>query len=395
MRVEVKKGADGVFYARPYLGRTPEGKIIQPYKSFPSASTREEAQSLADTWAANLTADGMVKSARLVDLLGEYIDLRARNGASPNSVKSYRLFLRGYVARFIGTANARDLGVADFNRFEQRLLVPRDRGGAGLCRNSVLAVHNFLRGAYNHFVKAGVCEYNPMIYVAKPSPERYEAAALSEWDFASVDAALESALRPEVEDAPATRSAALAFASWLALRTGMRCGEVCAVQRREVYRRSMYVHVGGTVIEEAGVRPYRKNVTKGRKCRNVSVTERDMAVIDAFTALQDRVYGAMPPDAHLVTVDGGCMRPTTVSAAFSRIRDSLGLPKGMTFHGLRHTHATWCLANGVDLKTLSERLGHADEATTLRIYAHVLPGRDALAARAFGDAAEQARGGGS
>ena len=64
----------------------------------------------------------------------------------------------------------------------------------------------------------------------------------------------------------------------------------------------------------------------------------------------------------------------------------------MTFHSLRHTHASWCLAHGVDLKTLSERLGHADEATTLRIYAHVMPGRDAAAARAFEEAARMAAG---
>ena len=55
----------------------------------------------------------------------------------------------------------------------------------------------------------------------------------------------------------------------------------------------------------------------------------------------------------------------------------------MTFHGLRHTHATMCLDAGVDIKTLSERMGHADEATTLKLYAHVLKGRDQAAAEAF------------
>ena len=66
------------------------------------------------------------------------------------------------------------------------------------------------------------------------------------------------------------------------------------------------------------------------------------------------------------------------------------MPEGFTFHDWRHTHATWLLTHGVDLKTVSERLGHADEATTLRIYAHVLPGRDAYAASIFEQAAAQA-----
>ena len=55
------------------------------------------------------------------------------------------------------------------------------------------------------------------------------------------------------------------------------------------------------------------------------------------------------------------------------------------FHTLRHTHATWLLYNGVDIRTVSERLGHAKVTTTLELYAHVLPGRDDLAAETFGE----------
>jgi integrase len=43
------------------------------------------------------------------------------------------------------------------------------------------------------------------------------------------------------------------------------------------------------------------------------------------------------------------------------------------FHDLRHTAATLLIAAGVPAKVVSEMLGHADVATTLRIYAHVLP----------------------
>ena len=198
MDVKVKRGADGVFECRLYLGRGIDGKAIRPYKRFPHAATEGEAQALAETWAANVTADGTVRSARLTDLLEDYVQLRERNGASPNSAKSYRLFTR-YVARFLKTANARDLGVIDFNRFEQRLLMAKGEGGQGLCRNSVINVHNFLRGAYNHFVDAGICDANPLVYVAKPSPERHEAAAITEWDFEGFNGKLEGALGKEIE----------------------------------------------------------------------------------------------------------------------------------------------------------------------------------------------------
>lgn len=391
MGVKVKRGADGIWECRLYLGRSFDGKAIRPYKRFPHAATEEEAQALAETWAANLTADGTVRSARLTDLLADYVQLRERNGASPNSIKSYRLFTR-YVARYLKTANARDLSVMDFNRFEQRLLMSKDEGGQGLSRNSVINVHNFLRGAYNHFVDAGVCDANPLVYVAKPSPERHEAMAITEWDFEELNGKLEGALSGEIATRDEYRKAVYAFAAFLSLVTGMRVGEVCAVDRIDVKRSLLFIHVGGTVIEKEGEKPYRRNVTKGRKCRNIAVTEDDIAVIDAFVGAQNRILGRLGASSPLVTLDGGYMRPTTISRAFSRIRDACGLPREITFHSLRHTHASWLIANGCDLKTLSERMGHADEATTLRIYGHLMPGRDKAAAQLFSEAKKRASG---
>ena len=43
----------------------------------------------------------------------------------------------------------------------------------------------------------------------------------------------------------------------------------------------------------------------------------------------------------------------------------------ITFHGLRHIHATILIANGENIKVVSERLGHSDITTTLNIYTHV------------------------
>lgn len=383
MNVTVRLDRDGVWYARPYLGRAADGSPVRPYRRFPRAASREEAQAMADTWALALTADGRVHSAVLTDLLAEYIDLRERMGASPNTVKTYRLFNRRYVGSYLKGAVAGELTAVDLTRFEARLLAPAAEGGAGLGRNTVLGVHHFLRGAFKHWVAAGVLESNPMVSVRHPSPERHEAAVVDEWDLPRLDSALEGPFTGEVETLGDYVRAVHAFAAWLSLRTGLRVGEVCALRRRDVSARRMSVHVGGTVIEAPGRRPYRRDITKGRRSRNVSVTRADMRSIGGFAELQGRFVAGLGADSPLVTVDGSWMRPTTVSTRFTELRRSLGLPEGLTFHGLRHTHATMCLDAGVDLKTLSERMGHADEATTIRLYAHVLEGRDRAAAEAF------------
>lgn len=381
MNVEVKQDAKGVWYAQPYLGRTVDGKQIRPRKSFPDAGTRAQAQELANEWVAGISAGGQVKSLFIADMLAEYRKERAAKDIAPSTVRRWETSTK-YVAKYLAGKTVTELTVMDFNDFETRLLLPKEKNGQGLSRNTVRGVHYFLRGAYNHWVNAGICDGNPMFYVQEPSEEKHEAIAIDEWDFETLNKALSSELAPETHDAGTMRQAAYSFAAWLALHTGMRVGEVCAVRRRDVSRRLGYIHVCGTVVElRGGVE--RRDTTKSKRSRNVSLTEKDFATVYAFIGLQDGFCGSLTPNAPLVTVDGSFMRPNTVSKAFSRLRDRLGLPKTCTFHSLRHTHATWCLAEGVDLKTLSERLGHADESTTLKTYAHLMKGRDQAAAQAF------------
>lgn len=395
---KVRRGTDGVWECRLYLGRDVDGKAIRPYRRFPDAVDEEDAQAIADVWASNLTANGTVASTRLADLLEDYVELRERNGASPNSTRSYRLFIR-YVARYLKNANARDLGTIDFHRFEERLHMGKAEGGQGLSRNSINNVHMFLRGAYRWFVESGICDTNPLVSVAHPSPEHHEAAAVSEWDYKAFNATLTQAIGKDFMTKVDYRNAVYAFAAWLALHTGMRVGEVCAVRREDVKTRQSWIHVGGTVIESSGSKPYRRDVTKGRKSRNVDVNQGELDVInvyiakqDAFLANSDGARARLGSKAPLVTMKGEYERPTTVSRAFSRIRDSCGLPREITFHSLRHTYATWLIAEGCNLKKLSVQLGHADEAITLRIYGHLLPGGSEGIADLFTNAEHRALG---
>ncbi len=57
----------------------------------------------------------------------------------------------------------------------------------------------------------------------------------------------------------------------------------------------------------------------------------------------------------------------------------------ITLHGLRHTSATLLIAQNVDIKTVSSRLGHSETSTTLDIYAHALKKQDGLAAESLGE----------
>ena len=88
--------------------------------------------------------------------------------------------------------------------------------------------------------------------------------------------------------------------------------------------------------------------------------------------------------------DGSPRTPSTVTLAFRRLVRRLGLGH-VGLHDLRHTMASLYLEQGVNPKTVAERLGHASVAITLDLYSHCLPGVQEAAAAQFDAAMEAAK----
>jgi len=109
-------------------------------------------------------------------------------------------------------------------------------------------------------------------------------------------------------------------------------------------------------------------VGKGGKERIVPVLP---IVADAVAAYIVACPYRLPPDGPLfVGVRGGPLSPRMIQRAMARARGALGLPDSATPHALRHSFATHVLANGGDLRSIQELMGHASLSTT-QIYTEV------------------------
>ena len=73
-------------------------------------------------------------------------------------------------------------------------------------------------------------------------------------------------------------------------------------------------------------------------------------------------------------------KPSAFTSSYRALLSRRGLT-GPNFHALRHSHASQMLSGGVDIKTVSARLGHSRASFTLQQYCHLLPGTDQEAAR--------------
>jgi integrase len=181
------------------------------------------------------------------------------------------------------------------------------------------------------------------------------------------------------------RGTALYVPALLALVTGMRLGEVMALRFSNVDLDKKTVHVR-EALEATTVHGIRIKAPKSRAGRR-DVTLPDIAVAALSEhrrqMLETRVrlgLGKLPDDALLfATLDGRALHPGSISMQWGRIAASIGFPE-ITFHALRHTHASHLIASGVDIVTISKRLGHAKPDITLRVYAHMFHADDHKAA---------------
>ena len=84
-------------------------------------------------------------------------------------------------------------------------------------------------------------------------------------------------------------------------------------------------------------------------------------------------------------VDGSPLIPNSVTTEWRRLVRTLKLPP-VSFHALRHTHASQLIASGMDVLSISRRIGHASPSITLNIYGHLFNASDDRAAAVFENA---------
>lgn len=386
VRVRVKRKPGGRRYVQPYLGTNPVTKRrIRPYRSFPDSMSDEEVEAETKRWLAEQRAAlNLGSSLRLGDVLSQYVDWKEVEGAPANTCRTYRTIVDNYLRGLAGI-DPRSVTTAMVAELYHELMLNGGECGNPLSPNTVIGVHQFLRKGFGWLIERGICETNPVLDAGKPKLVPHEAISLEEDELFGMFKLLGAALCEGAEGKVAARRRMHLFAAWLALHTGMRVGECCGLRRTDVQIVASRLVVRGTAVDAKGG-VVRQPFTKGKKPRMVSITPEDADVIIEHLAWQASLLGGRDSKRPVVsTLDGGICSPRAVSRTFTEFARAAGLPVGVTFHSLRHTHGTWLIMRGIDVKTVSERLGHADVATTMRIYAHVLPGRDEAAARAFAE----------
>lgn len=234
---------------------------------------------------------------------------------------------------------------------------------AELSNSTILKIHRMFRMALTHAVGWQMLLSNPTDTVKPPRPEDYEVKA---WDAETSNAFIDT-----------IKDESIYLPTLLALDTGMRQGEIGALRWEDIDFDNKKIFVKHTMQRDENKELIIKTPKTKNSKRAIKLMDQTVKVLRYHKNVQrlnKLVLGDEYDDKGYVCAwpDGRPIDPHYVCSRFAKLITKYKFPE-LTFHGLRHTHATLLLLAGVPAKVVSERLGHSSITITLDLYSHVLP----------------------
>jgi integrase len=366
-----------------HITRRPDGRWLVVFESGTdpaSGKRRRHTQLLERQREARETLHRLEEESRqgifahpsritVAEFLRAWFDLRARHRLRPTTAQRYRGIIEDKLVPALGACRLAELTPL---QVQAACAAWQD---AGLSPTTVSHQHAVLRTALRWAADTGQIARNPAV-AASPPPRRQREMIALEADQCRV---LLEALARSVLYTPVL----------IALGTGLRRGEVCGLQWKDVDLAKGTLRVVRTLTQTSDglffAEP--KTAASRRSITLPSALTSELRAIRKLQAQNRLVLAGAYQDNGLVYCDpdGSAHRPESLSGTFAnwmrRNHERLGMPR-IGFHGLRHTHATILAAAGVSPKAIAARLGHTNAAFTMQVYSHVLRDMDSAATEA-------------
>lgn len=223
-----------------------------------------------------------------------------------------------------------------------------------LSPSTIEVIFRILSNCLNQAVQRELLHSNPCLKVQLPRKTQNKVRALTKKEQRSLEC--------EAQKVPAAKGLPVL----LALQTGMRIGEIAALQWKDIDFDSNLIHVGHTYQRVAAL------AAEGKKSQLVygeAKTRSSKRVIPITDKLKKLLLKAQREANHhfVFSINGHPCEPRLLTRYFHQLRERANLNQ-IHFHQLRHTFATRCIEARADIASVSALLGHSSAKMTLDIY---------------------------
>lgn len=356
-------------------GRNADGKI--KYKFFTGKTEAEVKKKIREYHKS-----GDVELERKTVTAGEYIEnwlhTYKKGTLKPSSYDRLENTINHQVIPSIGDIQLQALSSDDI----QRMITSLQADGKSY--STIKKAYDCVNAVLNHAVIADDIIKNPMLLVQMPEKKifgKHEVRAFTKEEALAI-----------VEEASRTYSTgkpiyANGDAFILMLNTGIRIGELSALRKSDWDEEKQELHVRQTAVkvkqrdedgEATGGYTLASNTTKTYS------GDRIIPLNKTATEALQRIVKKRPGSEMLFSDSDKPVDPHNLQKSFYSILANVGIEK-TGIHALRHTFASFLFAKGVDVKTVSKILGHANIQITLNTYIHMIKDADKNAVKQLDD----------
>ena len=406
-------------------GRDSFGKQIIETATFTPDPNKTDKQNQKALEKFAMEFEDKVKSGKYLDgeklTFKEFVDIWFNDYGNTHleqtTIQMYKHLLNMHIIPEIGHLKLAKILPAHLNKLYNLLNSQRKDGKpGGYAPKTIKHVHNTISGIFASAVKWNIVTDNPCDRVEPPKmvhtrdklkyftiEQTSTFLSLLEKDYTTTckahDRVDDTGKSYHVADYSETRSIPTQFRLFfhLALFCGLRRGELIALEWSDLDFTDNSVNITKSTACVNG-KPITKSTKTNSSIRKISVPASVMTLAKKYRKEQleyRMTLGSQWQGNNYIFIQwNGCqMHPDTPYKTFKKIikrhnasvtNESDKLPD-IPLHGLRHTSATLLISQNVDVKTVSNRLGHAQTSTTMDIYSHALKKMDEQAAVVLDD----------
>lgn len=238
----------------------------------------------------------------------------------------------------------------------------------GLSKSSVSTARNVISGTFEYAIDEELVNYNPTIGILKKLglDPRKEREPVQPMNPEEVSLFLKACRELQRKWYPFFLTA---------FRTGMRLGELLALQWEDIDWNGKFIHV------QRSFRNGRTTRTKNKKSRRVDMSDQLYAELKALYTVRKKesLKSGKGMIETIFHTNGAPTSQNTVRNIWKRLLKKAG-QRNMRFHDIRHTFASLLLSRGESPVYVKDQLGHSSIQMTVDIYGHLIPSgnRDAV-----------------